>query len=54
MHGDVYCCVDLNWICIRFCMVITKGLVINYGEGGQGLQNGKIVGLKLFATLKTE
>ena len=26
----------------------TKGLVINYGEGG-GLQNGKITGPKLFA-----
>ena len=25
-----------------------KGLVINYGEGGGGLQNGKIAGLKLF------
>ena len=31
-----------------------KGLVINYGEGG--IQNGNIVGLKLFALhlLKTE
>ena len=26
-----------------------KGLVINYGKGGGGLQNGKIVGPKLFA-----
>ena len=28
---------------------LRKGLVINYGEGGGGLQNGKIAGLKLFA-----
>ena len=29
---------------------VIKGLVINYGEGGGGeLQNGKIVGAKLFA-----
>ena len=26
-----------------------KGLVINYGEGAGGLQNGKIAGPKLFA-----
>ena len=26
-----------------------KGLVINYGEGRGGLQNGKIAGPKLFA-----
>ena len=26
-----------------------KGLVINYGEGGGGLQNGKIAGLKFVA-----
>ena len=25
------------------------GLIINYGEGGGGLQNGKITGPKLFA-----
>ena len=32
-----------------------KGLVINYGEGGGGLQNGKSAGPKLFAShpLKT-
>ena len=32
-----------------------QGLVINYGEGGGGgLQNGKIVGPKLFAPLSRQ
>ena len=33
----------------RGTTVCSKGLVINYGEGGGGLQNGKIAGPKLFA-----
>ena len=47
-------CLSLGFYCSRSEATSTsavsqaKGLVINYGEGGGGLKNGKIAGPNLF------
>ena len=49
LGSKVYFGCKVRFIAYNCCKLGSNGLVINYGEGGGGLQNGKIAGLKLFA-----